>query len=308
LTATAHRDQDSGMARVPSVRPLLLGFVVLLCALSMASRCYPPGSRVIIFMQGVYTSIDEDRRTEGIGWEDHAYDKMKAKFVAAGYDPAKLLNFSYAGGAVDEAGAWHPSPHSCEITDRPSADNLAVLERMLRDVRAKYPHAHFTLIGHSLGGYLAYLEGVRESQRPEEEKLHVDVIVTLDAPLNGVSADKKIALDVAVGCAKTYQAAAEIVADKENPDIRALREAQVEAMRSAGIRVATIGNNEDCLYDLPECTGGAVATVDDSQTQYISNADLVRRYNINTSTFTSHFAVIAFAQTLSDVVPFVGAP
>jgi hypothetical protein len=288
-----------------------LWFAVVLAIFSsslLGAKCYPPGSRVIIFMQGVYTSLDEDGLTEAIGWEVHAYDKMKAKFAEAGYEPAKLLSFSYGGGMVDEAGVWHPDPHPCEITDRTSAENLAVLEQMLRDIRAKHPHAHFTLIGHSLGGYLAYLEGVREGERPEEERLGVDVIVTLDAPLNGVSADKKIALDVAVGCAKTYQAPAEVVADKENPDLRALREAQVEAMRAAGIRVATIGNNNDCLYNLPKCTGGSVSRIDDSQTQYINNADLVKRYDIRSSAFISHFAAIAYAQTLIDVVPFVGAP
>jgi hypothetical protein len=290
------------------MRFIVLALLVAFCAFNLAARCYPPGSRVIIFMQGVYTSIDEQGRTEGIGWEDHAYDKMKAKFVDAGYDPAKLLNFSYRGGTVDDTGAWHPEPHECELTDRPSADNLAVLEKMLRDYRTTHPNAHFTLVGHSLGGYLAYLEGVRESARLEEEKLHVDVIVTLDAPLNGVSADKKIALDVAVHCPKTYQAAAEIVADKERPDIRALREGEVEAMRAAGIRIATIGNNNDCLYSLPKCTGGSVSTIDDTSTQFINNADLVGRYNIRSSLFISHFGVIAFAQTLLDVVPFVGAP
>jgi hypothetical protein len=34
----------------------------------------------------------------------------------------------------------------------------------------------------------------------------------------------------------------------------------------------------------------------------------VRRYFINSSTFASHFAAVAYAQTLLDVVPFVGAP
>jgi hypothetical protein len=282
--------------------------VVLTLAVSfLGARCYPPGSRVIIFVQGVYTSLDEDG-TDGIIWEDHAYDKMKAKFVEAGYDPAQLLDFSYEGGAVDDAGVWHPDPYQCEITDRPSADNLLVLETMMRDYRAKHPHVHFTLIGHSLGGYLAYLEGVRESTRPEDERLGVDVVATLDAPLNGVSADKKVALDVAVHCAKTYQAAAEIVADKDDPAIRTRREAEASAMRDAGIRLATFGNNGDCLYNLPRCTGGALSTIDDSPTQDIDNADLVKRYDIRASVFVSHFAVIAYAQTLLDIVPWVGAP
>ena len=38
-----------------------------------------------------------------------------------------------------------------------------MLEEMLRGYRARHPKAHFTLVGHSLGGYIAY-EGA--SARP----------------------------------------------------------------------------------------------------------------------------------------------
>lgn len=287
-------------------RLFVLALFAMVCALNVGAQCYPPGSRVVIFLQGVYTSLDADG-TDDIGWEDHAFDKMKAQFVAAGYNEASLLDFSYNGGTVSEQGTWTPKPYACTDTDRVSSDNLARLEQMMRDYRARHPNAHFTLVGHSLGGYLAYLEGVRESARPDGEKLRVDAVVTLHAPLNGVSADKKLALDAAVSCAKTYNAAAEIVADKLNPDIAALRAGQVEAMRAAGVRLATLGSTGDCLYYLTPCFPADVLA-DDRETQYIANADLVRRYDVNSKSPISHFALIAHPASIGDIVAFTGAP
>lgn len=125
---------------------------------------------MVIFLQGVYTGLDEDG-TMNVAWEDHAFDKIKASFIAVGYNEAQLLDFSYNGRTVSETGEWIPNPYGCADTDRPSAQNLAPLETMLRDYRAKHPQAHFTLIGHSLGGYLAFLEGERESMRAESDRL-----------------------------------------------------------------------------------------------------------------------------------------
>ena len=121
-----------------------------------------------------------------------------------------LLDFSYAGGAARRTGRGCRTPYPCELTDRPSDENLAPLETMLRDYGAHHPNAHFTLVGHSLGGYLAFLEGAREAGRTKAAKLGIDAVVTLDAPLQGASPDKKLMLDI-VPCDKTYLAGAEIV-------------------------------------------------------------------------------------------------
>jgi pimeloyl-ACP methyl ester carboxylesterase len=239
--------------------------LTLAAACGLAARCYPPGTHVVVLIEGVYTSYDPR------GPDDYA--KLKDALATAGFDRAKLLHFSYNGGSFDESGAWQPNAYSCASTDRPADENLAYIESLLREYRARHPEAHFTLIGHSLGGRLAFLEGAREATRPPEQQLGVTGVVTLSAPLLGVGADKKIALD-AVGCGKTYAAAAEIVTDRADPNIAATRAAQVEAMRAAGIRVATIGNTNDCLYALSRCIASEEFT-DESETQFLPNADFV---------------------------------
>ena len=255
-------------------------------------------------MQGLYSSYDTNGTVE-TGIEPHAFDTLKQAFVAKGYDPAKLLDFSYAGGTVSADGVWHPAPYDCEITDRTSDDNLKPLEQMLRDYRTKHPKVHFTLVGHSFGGYLAFLEGVRESQRSDADKLDIDVVVTLDAPLGGVNVDKKTVIDISSPCPKTYLAGGELVAVNEDPTTPATRATQATNMVHEGIRLATLGNHNDCLYALPRCIGSGA---DDTESQFIPQAAFSRSYDIHSDPFLSHFAILANAGAVTDAVTFTGAP
>ena len=282
----------------------LLAAVAVFGALSLGAKCYPPNTRVVVFMQGLYSSYDAGGTVE-TGIEPHTFQTLKQAFVAKGYDPAKLLDFSYAGGTVSADGVWHPKPYDCAITDRLADLNLQPLEQMLRDYRAKHPKAHFTLIGHSYGGYLAFIEAVRESQRADADKLDIDVVVTLDAPLSGVSADKKTVIDLSSSCVKTYEAGAELVEARQDPTTPATRATQATNIAHAGIRLATLGNNNDCLYALPKCIGSGI---DDTSTQFIPQAAFTRAYDISSNPFLSHFAVLAYPPAVADAVTFIGAP
>lgn len=282
----------------------MLVALLVFAAWSLAARCYEKDTRVVVFVQGLYTYLNEDG-TQGTSVEDHRFDRMKGAFLEKGYTADDLLDFSYNGGTVTDDGVWQPNDYPCEATDRPSATSVARLEEMLAAYREKHPKAHFTLVGHSLGGYIAFLAASRDATRSAEERLEIDGVVTLDAPLNGVSADKKLVIDL-IPCAKTFQAGGELVADRANPDIVALRQQQVEAMRQSGMRVATIGNTRDCLYNTRVCTG--LPLVDDSATQFIENADLVKRYDITSDAFASHDFIASFDPAINDVVTFTGEP
>lgn len=293
--------------RLGRARPLsVLLVLATLATLLVGARCYPPGTRVVIFMQGIYTTYDAGG-TESTIVEGQRFNVLKNDFGAKGYTRAALLDFSYAGGVVANDGTWRPNPYPCELTDRRADDNLAPLERMLGDYRAHHNNAHFALVGHSLGGYLAFLEGAREAGRPKEAKLGVDVVVTLDAPLQGVSADKKLVLDAVVACNKTYLAGAEIAAEKLDPATAGLRAAQTRAMAEDGIRLATYGNALDCLWNTAVCVP-ALPWVDDSATQLLPGAAVSQMYRVSSVALASHEAILADAGAGADAVAFVGAP
>jgi pimeloyl-ACP methyl ester carboxylesterase len=293
--------------RFRSRRALALAIMAMLAVAAMLSsaKCYPAGTRVVVFIQGIYTTYDASG-TQGSLVEPHRFDTLKAAFLAQGYQESQLLDFSYAGGTVALDGSWGPKPYSCDLTDRRTDDNLAPLEKMLADYRARHPDAHFTLVGHSLGGYLAFVEGAREAARPAAQKLAIDVVVTLDAPLSGVSPDKKIILDI-IPCAKTYLAGGEIVAQKLDPTTPATRRAQTAAMAEQGVRLATMGNPWDCFWNPGHCLGGG--WVDDSGTQFLDGqASISNSYAIQTAPLASHDAIVADANAVRDTVAFVGPP
>ncbi len=280
--------------------------MLAMAAMFSSAKCYPPGTRVVIFIQGIYTTYDAGG-TQGSLVERHRFETLKAEFLARGYKPSALLDFSYAGGTVGADGSWQPAPYDCAITDRRPDNNLAPLEKMLADYRAHHPDAHFTLVGHSLGGYLAFLEGAREAARPTADKLGIDVVVTLDAPLSGVSPDKKAILDI-IPCAKTYLAGADIVAQKLDPTTPATRRAQSAQMATQGERLATFGNPYDCFWNTGHCLPGG-GWVDDSATQFLNGqASISNSYPIEAAPLASHDAIVANADVVRDTVAFVGPP
>jgi hypothetical protein len=75
-------------------------------------------------------------------------------------------------------------------------------------------------------------------------------------------------------------------------------------MAADGIRLATIGNTRDCLYNTVGCTG--IALVDDSETQFIDNAALAKRYEVSSDVLASHDFIVAFAPAIQDAVTFAG--
>jgi hypothetical protein len=295
-------------SRPPRALPALaklavLAALVVVAAFAVGARCYKPDTRVIVFLQGIYTTYDGETQSTAV--EGPRFSTLKEAFRAVGYEAGDILDFSYNGGTVTDAGAWAPNNYTCEATDRVADENLAYLEQMLRDYRDANKGVHFALVGHSLGGYLAYLEGVREADRPEDEKLDIDAVVTLDAPLKGIDADKKAIID-AIPCEKTYQAGAEIVAQKFDPTIAATRAAAAGRMAAAGVRLATVGNLNDCLWNTSRCLPGS-GFVDDSATQFVDGAT-VFSYEVSSSPLSSHDAILAHPPAVADVVKFVGAP
>jgi pimeloyl-ACP methyl ester carboxylesterase len=273
-------------------------------ALFVAGYCPPPGERVIVFVQGLYTEL-QDGRT-GLGpLGEHRFATLRQAFRNAGFPDERLLDFSYEGGAADESGRWIPEDYDCLDTDRPVTDSVDRLDAMLRTYRAAHPRAGFVLVGHSLGGYIAFELAEREAAR--RDKVGLSAVVTIDAPLLGASADKRAVLDLVACDGKTYAAGADLVRLATGPG---LRDAQLEAaaaIRADGIRLATLGNASDCLYYPAPC-GLPGEFTDDRETQVIEGADLVLYEAISSGPFESHEVATVYPPFVDAVVRFAGPP
>jgi pimeloyl-ACP methyl ester carboxylesterase len=294
------------MPRRSAPRPRAIGYALLCVALVAfavsAARCYPKDTRVVVFVQGLYTTYDASG-TQGTLVEPHRFDTLKDALRDHGYRDEDLLDFSYDGGVVTASGAWRPRDYACEATDRPGIEHVLVLEQMLRDYRREHPQAHFTLVGHSLGGYVAFLAGARDAVRPKETRLEIDGVVTLDSPLLGASADKKAVLDL-VPCEKTFEAGGELVLQRADPATPAIRAYQAAAMHEGGVRLATLGNVNDCLWATSRCIGGD--WIDDGATQFIPSADVVGTYEIASDLLASHDAILVDPEAVAQTVAFIG--
>lgn len=287
------------------VRVVVVALLAVAAAVGIGARCREPDTNVVVFIQGLYTTY-YDGQTQSTAVEGPRFSTLKTAFRAAGYEDTDLLDYSYAGGDVTSGGEWRPNDYDCELTDRPAEESIAVLETMLRDYADEHPKAHFTLVGHSLGGYIAYEAAVRQSTLPEDDRLPIDAVITLGAPLQGVAADKKAIIDQ-IPCDKTYIAGAQIVADKQDPMLTAKRSAEVAAITAAGMRLATLGNANDCLWNTGHCLPGG-GWIDDSGTQLLPGANLATMYEVTSGPFDSHDAILGHPPAVEAAVAFAGAP
>ncbi|HXF52155.1 MAG TPA: alpha/beta fold hydrolase [Dehalococcoidia bacterium] len=269
-----------------------------------AGYCPPPGERVVVFVQGLYTSL-EDGQT-GVGpLGERRFATLRQAFRDAGFPDERLLDFSYAGGRVDDAGRWVPEDYGCLDTDRPTEASVDRLDAMLRAYREAHPKAGFVLVGHSLGGYIAFELAEREAARTD--KVGLSAVVTIDAPLLGASADKQVVLDLVECDGKTYAAGADLVRLASDPAAQEAQRAAARAIRADAIRLATIGNANDCLYYPTPC-GLPGPFVDDRATQTLEGADLALYGAIASGPFESHEIATAYAPYVDAIVRFAGPP
>lgn len=293
---------DSAWRRVWRAGALIAAMALV--ALATGAQCKPDEDRVVVFLQGLYTAYDEGR-PQRTALEEHRFDTIKGALRERGYDDARMLDFSYAGGTLSSSGGWRPAEYACEDTDRPLTESVETLERMLRGYGARHRRAHFALVGHSIGGNVAMLAGARDAARPEGERIGITSVVTLDAPLHGVSPDKKVIIDL-VPCEKTYLAGAELVALRADPATPGVRRLQAAVMAQEGVWLATFGNENDCLWNPAYCAGGEWAY--DADTQFIENAAAVRRFVVDAPPLLSHDAILADPAAVAEVAAFIGAP
>lgn len=255
-------------------------------------------------MQGLYTSLEDGRTPVGpLG--ERRFATLRQAFREAGFPDERLLDFSYAGGRIEDGGRWVADDYGCLDTDRPIQDSVDRLDAMLWAYREAHPRAGFVLIGHSLGGYVAFELAEREARR--EEKAGLSAVVTIDAPLLGAHADKQAVLDL-VGCdGKTYAAGADLVRLAADATEREAQLAAAAAIRADGIRLATLGNAADCLYYPTPC-GLAGAFVDDRATQVLDSADLAAYEAIPSGPLESHEIAMAYVPYVRAIVAFAGPP
>jgi len=136
-----------------------------------------PKSTYIVFIQGLGSKCN------GTRYSNIGFSYIRSKLTAYGfqYRDRRFLQYSYTGGEV-KAGKWFPNKYGPEDTGQPIEISVKYLNDLIGEFSAAHPNARFIIVGHSLGGVIAY-DFI--SKYKENNSRSIKGVVTLNAPLTG---------------------------------------------------------------------------------------------------------------------------
>ncbi len=221
-----------------------------------------PQRKAIVLLQGVCTAIGA-----GTGTDNTTFTALQnlLKTPAYGYADADYLLYSYRGGALDPRGQWVHQPYG--LSD-PIQQNFhgtswsALHDALLAPYHRHHPNTTFVLVGHSLGGMVAWEELKRELAAPAGAPLLLSSVVTVDSPLHGIDRPELLLANLLrlfprvgtrLDCALRGQAARVLLAVHLAPHTSSDLVALANRAVGRGITVTTAGNSDDCVWSPDRC-------------------------------------------------------
>ncbi len=176
-----------------------IGVCSLVLATPLAYAKAPPltSNDVFILLPGIESELSKDNIKDDLTPD---FESIRAAITNTVPD-AQFVTFSYTGPTSKTNPK--PRPYTCVPTiETPISSDVKVLSKQVQAVLASQPNANIYLIGHSLGGVIAYgyMGMLAETQAFDPTvSTHVKGVITLDSPLGGVSSDPAY-----LGDAETY--------------------------------------------------------------------------------------------------------
>lgn len=148
--------------------------------------------KLFILLQGINTQLTQEDIDKYYkpGFDQKPYRQFRGGIsyaIRKKYPDADIFSYSYKG--VDSKGKL--KPYSCEATFIFSLKNdVYRLNEQINNYLKKYPNTDIYLIGHSLGGVVAFSYLTALTQHEEEFSLppnsKLKTVATLDSPIGGV--------------------------------------------------------------------------------------------------------------------------
>jgi pimeloyl-ACP methyl ester carboxylesterase len=267
-----------------------------------------------------------------------SFRPLQSLLQAEGYSTSDLITFSYAGGELNGLGEYTPAFYDCSWTRLGIERTYAQLKAFLTAYGRMRPDVSFVLVGHSFGGLLAF-------RALEDPELPVSKVVTIEAPLNGISWPKAQWAQLFTGCETAWDNGSITDVAKMAGPTRARNRETVAKATERGVTVVTVGNADDCYYRPLACRGAALAAfgvalvqplftylcplspafcelkatgpllgfwalADESRTQIVEGATYAALWPLGSGghTTSSHHIVIHHPQSLTTLVQLIGRP
>jgi pimeloyl-ACP methyl ester carboxylesterase len=243
----------------------LLGALLLLCAgaLPAAAEEARVQNVAVVFVGGYGSNLASATADFG---------SIQAALIDRGAR-VSFVQYSYGGWHAPSCGQAQP-----QYTPDDTAQDIELSKRnligTLRMLRSECAASRIVVIGHSLGGLIAF-QALADQPVPG-----VTDIVTIDSPLGGISpeivwscVDFGLCID---GPIVAYLANLNSAWSQTELD----NAAKAEKLAIAGTRVSAWGNQSDCFYNLAVCAPFVRAlfgNVDARETQWLGIPSAIRR-------------------------------
>ena len=230
---------------------------------AVSSHDAAPQQEHIVFLQGIGSALmngveEQDPTSPCPNHEPFGCIKQQLS-DSYGYASANFLEFSFNGNRLYGSQADYP----CELPSHIALnDSAANLRTMLSDYLSDHPDWRFILVGHSLGGDVAFRYLSRYGTDPTIAR--VDGVITLDSQLAGTQLNgdilQKLLLDSYVrippcstGNASTGPAISDLNVTyhqslQPRNTVRADLHHAAQSITSHGGAVYTLGNWQDTLF------------------------------------------------------------
>ena len=193
--------------------------------------------------------------------------------IAARVPGAVLVQYSFLGTGFDGCTAV-PASYMRADTAQPIELSKRVLAETLAALDEACPTERVVLVGHSLGGLIAF-DLVADGPVPRVTDLFM-----VDSPLGGVP-DRLVRVCIDTGfCAEGAVAEHLVALNARALRLEADNAARAAALAATGVQVSAWGNDQDCFYNLALCspfTRLLVGSVDARETQWLGIPNTVRK-------------------------------
>lgn len=244
----------------------------------------------VIFLSGL------DSYCDGTPYNQIGFEYIRSQFNRVGltYNDEHFLMYSYTGGKV-QAGRWYPNQYYPVDTGQPIQFSIMHLKNMIDEFAKYHPQARYILVGHSLGGRIAF-DYVTKYHLGKPGP--IKGVITLNSPLLGTSYYRVVNALATFRCIWGSSVVKQLAAEYRLRNELGIVEQKIKAasrMTKVGIYLATFGTREDIIVN------PLLACLTDAYGYPLNRGEIVSA-NLLPVTFKGHLQILCVEKVANYII------